>query len=381
MANPSLTPAQLSTLKSELLGGAQPSAPSQAAPAAPASGLVQGLTTYANGAAVTDLSAVQAAGYQFIRQKATEGTDFVDPTWDSTLEQALNLNFPIVPFHYFHPAMDAEAQASFYYDTASEANMPPSVDFETTDNLSPGQAVAQLADFETASEEQWGEYPTIYTNPSFWQEGYSQYLAQAQKEGKEPFDFSQAGLAIAQYDAASPTIPAPFSGATQWQAAKEISGVPGIEGHPDLEYSNPQGLITGLTQATPIASTPLTQATPISGPVPTPAQGIGSASSPGAASATETNQSAPSPSAETAPAGNLLTVNTPVGAVSIPGIQTPLGEITSGNIFFLVAGGILVVIGLIGIVWSRPEVKQAAAQVKKAATTAATTAAKAAVVA
>jgi hypothetical protein len=329
---------------------------------------LMGLTTYANGAPVTSIIDIKEAGYSFVRQKATEGVAYTDPTFYNTADQAVSAGFPIIPFHYFRPSINPGDQAQYYYSVAGgKVNMPPSVDFETTDYLDPGAALDQLAGFEEESRGLWGSYPSIYTSPSFWNDAYSSYLERARRNGKTPFDFSQVGLNIAQYGVAAPTIPAPFQGASFWQAQKEISNVPGVAGRPDLEYATSGGMLGagggglggGLLPAayTSILTNPII-------PNPTLAWGgnvtglldsIQFSNSNAPSSAQTAKAQAPSsgggttPAASTSPLITFPSLTSFIGNFSLP---TPAGNVTVSNLIPFALGVLLVIVGLIAIVFA-----------------------------
>jgi GH25 family lysozyme M1 (1,4-beta-N-acetylmuramidase) len=211
----------------------------------------QGLTVY-HWAPVLDITKVRAAGYSYIRQKATEGTALIDDSFTPTLAQCHANNFPILPFHFFHPSIGPVEQADFFYSVAKACTLGPSADFED-DDKEPAQAIPQLAAFLTECHRLWEVWPDIYTNPSFWQEHYTIYVEAQNRAGQSIFDFSVCPLSIANYGVQQPGIPHPWPipvaadpalkidevlGWTYWQVAEEIPGVPGVSGNPDYEVFN-----------------------------------------------------------------------------------------------------------------------------------------------
>jgi GH25 family lysozyme M1 (1,4-beta-N-acetylmuramidase) len=188
---------------------------------------LQGITAYSY-APITDGHALKSAGYVFAMYKGTEGIGYKDLTYPKALAECVAAAVALSPFHFFHPIADPVIQARFFFNYVGIQSLAPSIDFEEDDGQ-PATATAKLVDHVQEVRALFGVWPYVYSNPSFWSEHYALYL----RSTNAPFDFTLCGLMIANWGAISPRIPAPWKDWAAWQDAKEISGVPGVNGHPD----------------------------------------------------------------------------------------------------------------------------------------------------
>ncbi|HEX4620637.1 MAG TPA: GH25 family lysozyme, partial [Myxococcaceae bacterium] len=116
-------------------------------------------------------------------------------------------------------------------------DLPPVVDFETTDGITNNALIAQrLSDFLTTVQSQTGRTPMIYVSPSFWNNTVG-----------GPSGFSQYLLWIANYGVGCPDVPGQWSNWAFWQFTASDT-VTGISGAVDGDYFN--GTLAGLVGLT-----------------------------------------------------------------------------------------------------------------------------------
>jgi GH25 family lysozyme M1 (1,4-beta-N-acetylmuramidase) len=182
-----------------------------------------------------DWSSVAGAGKRFAFMKASDSTDYVDPTYVTNRAQAKANGLYIGAYHYARPDAtdgDAVAEADHFVDTAAwvGGDLLPVLDLETTGGLGTARLQAWVQAFLDRVYERTGVRAMIYTSPSFW----SNKMGNTQS-------FALGGyrtLWVAHWTtASSPTVPAANwggNGWTFWQYTSDGS-VPGISGRVDLD--------------------------------------------------------------------------------------------------------------------------------------------------
>lgn len=63
---------------------------------------------------VTSWQKIKDAGVKFVYCKATEGTDYVDPTYASYVEGAMSVGIPVGAYHFAHPDNDPIEEANHF---------------------------------------------------------------------------------------------------------------------------------------------------------------------------------------------------------------------------------------------------------------------------
>lgn len=111
---------------------------------------------------------------QFAFIKATEGLLMVDPYFKRNWSEAPKVGIVCGAYHFFRPKRNGKAQAKFFLQVVSvkKGDLPPVVDLETLDGVSPLKMQAELADFLTFVEVKTKVRPIIYTGLKF----YNEYL-------------------------------------------------------------------------------------------------------------------------------------------------------------------------------------------------------------
>ncbi|MBE9585776.1 glycoside hydrolase family 25 protein [Mucilaginibacter sp. JRF] len=106
--------------------------------------------------------------------KATEGLLTADPYFKRNWREAPKFGIVCGAYHYFRPKKDGLWQARFFLQNVKpeSGDLPPVVDIEVTDNVSPEKMRKELNAFIDHLEKKTHVKPIIYTNISF----YKQYL-------------------------------------------------------------------------------------------------------------------------------------------------------------------------------------------------------------
>lgn len=181
-----------------------------------------------------DWTQVAAAGKTFAIMKATQGTDYVDPTYATNHAQAVAAGLWTSTYHFASPDAtpnDAVLEADHFVAVASLGthDVIPALDLEVTGGLSTSALQTWVGSWLGEVTAKIGVRPMIYTSPAFWRK----YM------GDSP-SFAQAGypiLWIAHWGVPSPTLPAQNWGGrgwTFWQYSN-CGKVPGIGGCVDLD--------------------------------------------------------------------------------------------------------------------------------------------------
>lgn len=107
--------------------------------------------------------------------KATEGLLTVDPYFQRNWREAAKSGVKVGAYHFFRPKKSGLWQANFFLQTVSieKGDLPPVVDVETLDGISPEQMRTELNAYIVQIEERTKVKPIIYSGLKF----YRDYLA------------------------------------------------------------------------------------------------------------------------------------------------------------------------------------------------------------
>lgn len=114
--------------------------------------------------------------------KATEGLLTVDRYFQRNWREASKAGLKVGAYHFFHPHKNGTWQANFFLQSVSieKGDLPPVVDIETLDGVSPRQMRKELNRFLTRVEERTNVKPIIYSGLKFYQDNlkgyYNDYL-------------------------------------------------------------------------------------------------------------------------------------------------------------------------------------------------------------
>ena len=163
-----------------------------------------------------------AAHIRFAILKCTEGTGFIDDTYNFNKAGCEINQVPHGAYHFFHSNLDGIAQAEHFYNTANDSNLKfYAVDVETYDG---GDIRANLKTMLERLEQLSGQVPWIYTAYYFWKD----------KVGAQPWA-SRCPLWVANYGIGPPMLPPGWSEWGIWQYSSH-GVVPGINGDVDMNY-------------------------------------------------------------------------------------------------------------------------------------------------
>jgi lysozyme len=111
-------------------------------------------------------------GFAFI--KATEGVNNTDPQFKKNWRKARQAGIIRGAYHYFIPSRDGKIQAKNFIDKVEivSGDLPPVIDIEQTNRVSPAQLRQEMSEWLDAVELYYGVKPIIYTNAEF----YKKYL-------------------------------------------------------------------------------------------------------------------------------------------------------------------------------------------------------------
>jgi GH25 family lysozyme M1 (1,4-beta-N-acetylmuramidase) len=189
---------------------------------------------------------VKAAGISFALVKATEGTGFVDPTFDDNWQGMKEAGIVRGAYHFFHPGQDASKQAAFLARVLEleQNDLPPVLDLETDDGMDAAIAVNAVEQWLNQVERLLGRKPIIYTGSWFWN-------PIAERLGQAPAWIGDYPLWVMHYTTASqPFLPTGWSRWTIWQYTDQgkVDGING--GNPPLDMNrfngSPQDLVDWL---------------------------------------------------------------------------------------------------------------------------------------
>src|SRR5579883_1375240 len=164
----------------------------------------------------TNWFSVKQAGNSFAFVKATEGTGYTNPDFDTDWVGIHNAGLVRGAYHFFHPGDDPVALANFFLSvvgTLHNGDLPPMLDWEVTDGQPWSVVFANTKAWLDQVEQATGRTPVIYTYSAFF-------------GAQPPAEFSRYPLFIADYGPSCPSVPAPWNSWVLWQYA-DHGAVPG----------------------------------------------------------------------------------------------------------------------------------------------------------
>src|SRR5712692_1799313 len=206
---------------------------------------------------VTSWQQAKTDGVELGICKATEGLDFVDPTFQDNWRGSSVLTARIA-YHFGHPKNDPTQEATHYLSVATcGADDWPMLDMETTD----GSSFAHAGDWSLAwcqyVKDRTGKAPFFYT-----------YRAFIDSMGGSAQPLTAFPLYEAAYQC-TPPDPAPWAKWSIWQST-DRGRVPGVYGDVDIDQLAP-GTLALLAPAVPAPQGgPVNLSKPASGIIVTP---------------------------------------------------------------------------------------------------------------
>ncbi len=162
---------------------------------------------------------VQQAGIMGIIHKATQGTGYFDPTFN-TNRAAIEAAGLLFGAYHFGVGGDPVAQADFFLSKAGN-NTLLVLDFEPN-TQGPDMSMAEAEQFVHRIREVTGRYPGLYSGHTI-----KEAVAAAGITSPDQTELSNCWLWIAQYTtAAQPVIPRIWPSWTLWQYTDGAAGSP-----------------------------------------------------------------------------------------------------------------------------------------------------------
>ena len=171
---------------------------------------------------------VRAAGYRFAIIKATEGTSFVDPKFETNWAHAKGAGVLRGAYHFFRPSVDGVTQAKHFVQVMgqlTDEDLPPVCDLEVQDGVSDHTVIVRVRDFMQTVKELTGRTPMLYTGYFFTSLG-------------DPSGFSGYPLWVANWGVSCPNLPDGGWGTWRFWQHTDHATVPGISGAVDGDKYN-----------------------------------------------------------------------------------------------------------------------------------------------
>lgn len=175
---------------------------------------------------VSDWSELKSTEISFVILKATDGMDYLDPTFSSRFKDLKATGMIRGAYHFYETNDDPQVQASWFIKNVelAKGDLPPIVDIERVEAPISKDLQKDFNIFLKKLEDHYGSTPIIYTGPQFWDHVMKEQLPNYR-------------LWIAEYGTDAPTIPDGWQTWTMWQYT-ETQIVPGIEGNTDGSHFN-----------------------------------------------------------------------------------------------------------------------------------------------
>lgn len=188
-------------------------------------------------------SQVRSDNVTFAFMKATEGTNYTDPSLAQNWAGARQVGIFRAAYHFARPSIGSgPAQARYFVAKAGlfhgTGDLPPVLDLEVTGGLSPAALRTWVSSWLTTVEQLTGRTPILYFSPYFWIDHLGNSTA-----------FTRYPLWIAHYTTNGPLVPGGWSRWTFWQ--RTSSGhVSGISGSVDMNrFNGTSAQLAALAQA------------------------------------------------------------------------------------------------------------------------------------
>lgn len=105
----------------------------------------------------------------FIFLKATEGSDYTDPTFKKRRKKCRDHNIPIGAYHFFTGRADAKKEFNHFKNTVGkDIDLIPVIDAEIIKGVSPEKYARNFAKFVDLIYDHYGRYPIIYSSEAFF---------------------------------------------------------------------------------------------------------------------------------------------------------------------------------------------------------------------
>ncbi len=190
--------------------------------------VVQGVDVY-EGQGTIDWQAAAGSGIDFAITRVSDGTAYPDSMFQTNWIGIKKAGLVRGLYQFFRPDVDPIAQADLMLSMLAKAgglesgDLPPALDIEVTDGLSPSQIQSAMKKWLAYVEQKTGRTPMIYT---------AAFMSSNIGTG-----FSSYPLWVANYGATCPLMPSGWSTWVIWQYA-DHGTVAGISGGEDMDEFN-----------------------------------------------------------------------------------------------------------------------------------------------
>lgn len=195
-----------------------------------------------------DWAAVAGSDVHFVYLKATEGIDYLDPSFAESWRAAGEAGLLRGAYHMYRPEDTPAEQAAWFLSVLREAgfgpgDLPPALDVErvrTTDSIPREQLAEEALAWLSRVEIELGRTPLLYTNPTFWVEKL-----------EENHELTEFPLWLAEYTHEDPgPLELGWEEWTLWQHS-QTGAMPGISKPVDLNVAVSREAILGLLEPRP----------------------------------------------------------------------------------------------------------------------------------
>lgn len=146
----------------------------------------------------------EQAGIQVIAIKATEGTGYVSPSFQTQWQAAKSDKLGRIAYHYLHPSLSAVAQARAFLNEVKNAGTEPgdclAVDIEVNDGLTPAQVAENAVAFRNEVQKETKCSLIVYSFVNFIEAGNCNGL------GSQPLWIADPSSSVG-----NPRVPAPWT--------------------------------------------------------------------------------------------------------------------------------------------------------------------------
>jgi lysozyme len=238
-----LPPAEAPATPTAAVTASTTPAPSLSGPAAALQGLaeVKGIDI-SHWQGQIDWGKVRAADVRVAYIKASEGKDYVDPTYARNRTDSAAAGVVTGAYDFARPGSrnpgdvvaDAKAEAEHFLATANikPGDLAPVLDLEDAGSLNPDQLSQWATTWSDTVQAATGVKPLLYTSPSFFED----------KIGNKDAVADKFRLWLAHWNTDTPRVPSQWQAWQGWQTG--IGKVDGIAGDVDLDrFRNPAELV------------------------------------------------------------------------------------------------------------------------------------------
>src|SRR5512140_886738 len=187
-----------------------------------------------------DWPKVRATGQRFAIIKATEGETYAAPTFAGDWSGAKASGLLRAPYLFFHPKQDPKKQADLFCSTVQALNdpgeLPPALDLEVTDGLTPDKIVPRVKACLDALETAFGRKPMIYGGVAFLETNLVQ-LGGGPPPWARDYPFWLGWYPLQYSDGMTPLMPRGWFQWTFWQYS-ENGHLNGINTKVNLDVFN-----------------------------------------------------------------------------------------------------------------------------------------------